>query len=346
MGHVKGGSVATYHDVHYTAFHMYLPGVLRGGGFDVFLQSVHEGWIREFVVEVWKQTAKSLGSTGTRSKVASVGPNDLRTHITSPVPGWTAVIIATPPIEEGLEAVMVAVVFEDGKSRAPHYFMCEAPMFDGAPFMVGKSLEDGRSNLGPMPDLSVEAFLDVIVRSLPHSEEIRRPMTPSKPSSPGRFGGPGVMPTESATSAGIPAAQGPISFASTWKESATILAEETLANLYRLLTARKKALVMKTKKATGLAKKVESYVQFMWTDDDLIVEIQADYSHWGVSVPSQAWPQFEREKLSLPGQKSANFQRLVPISLPHDQKLVALSGIFSVFQNVLEPTGKILESYF
>jgi hypothetical protein len=52
--------------------------------------------------------------------------------------------------------------------------------------------------------------------------------------------------------------------------------------------------MMTAKETKGLAKKTSSYVQFMWNyDGSLIVEVQGDYSYWGLSVQWDRWPPFE-----------------------------------------------------
>jgi hypothetical protein len=140
----------------------------------------------------------------------------------------------------------------------------------------------------------------------------------------------------------IPAVAGPIEFTCTWEDDPHALASESLMNLYRLLNAGGSALVMKTKKTKGLAKKTSSYVQFMWgSDRDFVIEVQGDYSYWGLSVPSSSWPQLERCGLSIPTGGVGNFGRAVSGSATHEQRLQALTDVFGAFAAVLQPTGKI-----
>jgi hypothetical protein len=140
----------------------------------------------------------------------------------------------------------------------------------------------------------------------------------------------------------IPAVAGPIEFVCTWEDDPHALASEALVNLYRLLNAGGSALVMKTKKTKGLGKKTSSYVQFMWgPDHDFVIEVQGDYSYWGLSVPSSAWPQLERCGLSIPTGGVGNFGRAVAGSATHEQRLQALTDVFGAFVAVLQPTGKI-----
>jgi hypothetical protein len=99
---------------------------------------------------------------------------------------------------------------------------------------------------------------------------------------------------------------------------------------------------MNTKKTKGLAKKTSAYVQFMWSsDNDLTIEVQGDYSYWGLSVPSSAWPRFERCGLSIPTEGVGNFGLTIAGSATHDDRLGVLRDVLGAFFEVLRPTGKI-----
>ena len=140
---------------------------------------------------------------------------------------------------------------------------------------------------------------------------------------------------------------GPIAFAVSWSSAASELASAALTNLYRIQTSGGKALVMTAKKTKGLAKKTSSYVQFMWNDDgSLIVEVQGDYSYWGLSVPSDRWPYLESRGLTIPTGGVGNFGLTVPAGVPHEQRLVVLARVFEGFLVVLQPQGKVVESHF
>lgn len=145
----------------------------------------------------------------------------------------------------------------------------------------------------------------------------------------------------------IPSVGGPVAFAVSWSSTPGELASAALTNLYRIHTSGGKALVMTAKKTKGLAKKTSSYVQFMWNDDgSLIVEVQGDYSYWGLSVPSDRWPLLESRGLAIPTGGVGNFGLVVPAVTSHEQRLVVLTGVFEAFQAVLQPQGKVVESHF
>lgn len=162
----------------------------------------------------------------------------------------------------------------------------------------------------------------------------------------GPSGGDSVVPG-GRVGAPIPSVGGPIAFAVSWSSAASELASAALTNLYRIQTSGGKALVMTAKKTKGLAKKTSSYVQFMWNDDgSLIVEVQGDYSYWGLSVPSDRWPYLESRGLTIPTGGVGNFGLTVPAGVPHEQRLVVLARVFEAFLVVLQPQGKVMESHF
>lgn len=162
----------------------------------------------------------------------------------------------------------------------------------------------------------------------------------------GPSGGGSVAPGDG-VGAQIPSVGGPIAFAVSWSSAPGELASAALTNLYRIHTSGGKALVMTAKKTKGLAKKTSSYVQFMWNDDgSLIVEVQGDYSYWGLSVPSDRWPHLESRGLTIPTGGVGNFGLTVPAGVPHEQRLAVLAGVFEAFLVVLQPQGKVVESHF
>jgi hypothetical protein len=167
--------MATYHEVHYLAFHLYLPRALGEGGLATFITATDEEILPEYLMEIWKLSAQVVGATEGEPRIGLVEPKDFRTHVAKPLPGWTAVIFTTPKVEQGLEAVMVAVTFENSQSGEFQYFTLEAPVHNEGPPMVGQWDSTGRHNLGPLNTLSVESFLDVIVQQLPSRAGSRDP---------------------------------------------------------------------------------------------------------------------------------------------------------------------------
>ena len=145
----------------------------------------------------------------------------------------------------------------------------------------------------------------------------------------------------------IPVVTGPLTSIANWDASPAVLAAETVSNLYRVRASDGSAMVMSARKAKGLGKKTSSYVQFMWNNDDsLIVELQADYSYWGLSIPSSAWPLLDGAGLLRPDGTSANFHLLIPADATHGDRLHCIERVFAAFINVLQPSGKVELSSF
>ena len=370
------GTVATYHDIHYGTFHIGLPHLVLSESFGDFVDALLEHKLPELLTGVWAQVATTLNNGKKPSVGQLVSPSDFQIFIDEPDPDWTTVLIVTPKVMGGLEAAMVAVLFNDELKSKPLYFTCEAPAIAGSPFMIGQLKGAGdRSNLGPMFDLSIDAMFafvrgrvpripDVSVQQIPHAGQrtllevpdidaiLRMSDESAESSNPlsgnARIGEESNQQNYSANALRnhLPRVSGPIHFGQAWSAQPHELASEALTNLYRLAQLGGSALVMSTKKAKGLGRKVSSYVQFMWTDDGLLVEIQGDYSYWGLAISSQYWPRFEVSGMSIPTGGIGNFMRVIPVSASHDQRLQALTDVFSAFALVLEPSGKISVSHF
>lgn len=145
----------------------------------------------------------------------------------------------------------------------------------------------------------------------------------------------------------IPIVEGEVTSKLRWEASPHELANDAVLNLYRLHTRGGTAMVLTATKAKGLGKRTSSYVQFMWNPDtSLIVEVQADYSYWGLSVPSSSWPLLDAAGLMRPNSDSANFHLVIPAHASREECVAQLSGVFESFQRVLQPSGRIRISSF
>lgn len=375
--------MASYHDVHYQTFHFALPQIVLTDGFEHFVDALVGQRLPEMLTGVWSHVAKTLNDGRRPPKDQVVVPSTFKVVIDEPDPNWTTVLIVTPPVRQGLEAAMVAVLFDDEFQHTPLYFTCEAPALPDAPYMIGRWTDVGqRSNLGPLFDVSVEAMLAFATNQVPRTNEGRTPRQRAEMAGRGpreipdiddilgigdapsgssdstslgnlrgnqRIGDPpprSTPTTTNPTGPGLPKVSGPIKFDCTWSDEPRELASEALTNLYRLAGAGGKALVMTAKKARGLGRKVSSYVQFMWSDEGLLVEIQGDYSYWGLSVPSRYWAQFESCGMSIPTGGVGNFRRQIGPGADHGERLQALTDVFGAFLAVLDPSGRIEVTHF
>lgn len=327
---------------------------------------------------------RAVAEFGGDNDLIDVGPRSFSPVASRGPDGRVALVIETPQVRGRVQASAVVALFDESTSDSLlRYFTCEAPSQSGQPWMVGEWSADGsRHNLGVISDPTPSGLLkfvgsktgfvpttdrrparprhaDITVRELPDvdallnerlgPENVRGSDSPRSRNLGGkgpRIGGE-VAQTTSHDPHGspIPVVAGPISFSSSWSSEPPVLASDALMNLYRLANAGGSAMVMTTKKTKGLAKRTSSYVQFMWNDDrSLIVEIQGDYSYWGVSVLSSSWPLLERCGLSIPTGGVGNFGRIVPASSSHEDRLQALTDVFGAFVTVIQPTGKIIPS--
>lgn len=354
-----------YHDTHYMFFYRTLPDALRGVIFDELLAASKNGEGHAYMIGFWRATAKfvsGVGPFGTLPRELDLTRDDFNVSVLSPASGWTFLVITGPPVKGGLEALVAVAAFTDADpTQSLKYYTCEAPAMSGAPWMIGMwHADSSRGNLGAIDDVSNMGMVDFVCSHLglqnstgSSFDSLQQP----KRASENPFSkGPDTFKDflESTTGAAsrselvsIPEGSGPLVNSMTWDNSPSDLAQEAVMNLYRLRSAGKTAFVMSAKKVSGLSKTVSSYVQFMWLEDDaLVVEIQADYSYWGLSIPSSAWSNLEGAGLARPNGKDLNFHLLIPAGVDPSERLNVLAGVFDAFQTVMRPAKKIQQSNF
>lgn len=160
--------VASYHDVHYQTFHLALPQIVLTDAFEHFLNAVLDHQLPKMLVKIWNHVAKTLSDGSQAHADLLVIPQDFQVVIDEPDPDWTTVLVITPPVRAGLEAIMIAVLFDDEFKHKPLYFTCEAPATPESPYMIGQLTNVGqRSNLGPIFEVSVESMLSFVARQVP-----------------------------------------------------------------------------------------------------------------------------------------------------------------------------------
>jgi hypothetical protein len=324
---------SSFHQTHYRFFYMTLPSMLRSEIFSEVLNAINEGTGNQFLVGFWRATARQVYQLpmGTPlPREIDLTRNDFSAHAMSPQRGMTFLLLTGPAPRGPVEAGCAVAVLEDARPiETLRYFTCEAPMEPEFPWMVGEWFADGgRANLGGISDISAQGMYNFVAQRLGINAPAPVDRTTQLLGSTGR-------------------AMNQIGFTTDWSSSPAQLAQDASSNLERLLTTGGKALVMSTKKTKGLAKKTASYVQFMWNEDgSLIVEIQADYSYWRVGVPESHFAYIRENGLSIPSSQSENFALLIPSGVTPEHRTATLEKVFQVFVNVIQPTGKILESHF
>lgn len=179
-------------------------------------------------------------------------------------------------------------------------------------------------------------------------ERVGAPQAGSQPIATGKLGSTfRSLEDDPASSHSIPLVAGAITSNLKWEATPLDLANDAALNLYRLHSRGGTALVLSATKAKGLGKKTSSYVQFMWNPDtSLIVEVQADYSYWGLSIPSSSWPILNAAGLKQPDSESANFHLMISAGAIREERVAQLSRVFESFQRVLQPSGRIKISSF
>jgi len=358
-------NMTQYHDTHYMFFFQLLPKMLRSEMFDKILSASKDGNGHAIMIGFWRTAAKivsGVGPTGTLPRELDLTRDDFSVSVMTPANGWTFLVTTGPPVKGGLEALVSVAAFTDAEPiQSLKYYTCEAPAMSGAPWMIGMwNADSSRGNLGVIDDVSITGMVNFVCRHL-GLQSSPAPRVNSLPDlrydSENPFSkGSETFKTflESSDSAAlgsesisIPEGSGPATNSMTWNDSPSDIAQEAVQNLYRVRTAGNTAFVMSAKKASGLSKTVSSYVQFMWLEDDaLIVEIQADYSYWGLSIPSSAWANLERAGLARPNGKDANFRLSIPAEVDPSERLNILVGVFDAFQRVMRPAKKIQLSSF
>jgi hypothetical protein len=322
-----------YHQTHYQFFYFMLPGMLRSQIFSEVLNGVREGTGNQYMVGFWRATARQVYKIPMGAPLPSevdFTRDDFTAAIIYPNQSTTFLVMTGPAPRGPVEAGCVVAAFENARPQETlRYFSTESPMDPEYPWMVGEWMaEGGRSNLGVIADTSANGLCNFV------ADRLGIAVAPVVDRSTQLLGSTGR-------------AMNKIGFATDWSSSPAQLAQDASSNLERLLATGGKALVMSTKKTKGLAKKTASYVQFMWNSDgSLIVEIQADYSYWRVSVPSSHYPLIKQSGLSIPTVQTENFSLLVPPGATRETRIATLEKVFTVFATVIQPTGKILESHF
>ena len=354
-----------YHRTHYMFFYELLPKMLRSEMFDEIITAAKDGKGHAIMIGFWRTAAKivsGVGLTGTLPRELDFTRDDFSVTLLNPAKGWTFLVTTGPPVKGGLEALVSVAAFKDvDPIPSLKYYTCEAPAQPGSPWMIG--IWHGafhRGNLGIIYDVSITGMVDFVCNHLglqsspaPRGNSLPDPRLDSEnPFSKGPGTSKPFFDTSSSTTSGsgsgsIPKGSGPVTNSMTWGDSPFDIAQEAVQNLYRLRSAGKTAFVMSAKKASGLSKTVSSYVQFMWLEDDaLVVELQADYSYWGLSIPSSAWANLEAAGLARPNGKELNFHLSIPAGVDPSERLNVLAGVFDAFQTVMRPAKKIQQSSF
>ena len=292
--------------------------------------------------EMWSARAAELvAEHGGTDDLDQVDSEDFTTVVFDSFEGQAALFIIPPASGHASEVEWVMAVY-DGKLHDSEwrYFTCVASVERDGPGTFIEWLADGsRINRGEVPG---RMFGEVFVSSF--AEFIQMVCVETgfqlRPEFRGGWDAMYEMPEDDET---LDSEEAPvITIASTWADSAEVIANEVLVNMDRIKGAGNYLILRGT--ATGLLQPVETFMQFIWNRANLQVEIKANYSYFGLAIPPAKARVFENCGLNLMRDQNGSpivFFTKVPISASPDERLVAVSRAVGAFLGVLRPEGVI-----
>ena len=298
-------SISSYGQIHYATFHRILPTALFGGELSSFIRACDAQLQGSILLKLWGDTEFNVSD-----KSFPVLFDDLFNE-------YRLIVIGLPPPEAGPQARLIGLWFDsrdpDGTLR---YFVSEKPVEDDYfGDGLGEWNRDGtRKNFGPYclaAQMTSEAFISAIQK---HCGFQVSDQTSQKENS------------ESIT----------------WHSDSSKIAIDAVERLRDLQQAGKSVLILSAKTADGLKSTVSTYLQFKIVNKKkLLVEVQGDYSYWGVSVPSGDWHNFATLGFSTPSSINGNFS-ITYTDFRDDEPLkVWLSQAIRQMQQVIKPCGDI-----
>ena len=310
-------SIGSYGQIHYATFHRILPTALFGGELSSFIWACDSQLQGSIILKLWGDTEFNVSD-----KSFPVLFDDLFNE-------HRLIVIGLPPPEDGPQARLIGLWFDsrdpDGTLR---YFVSEKPVEDD---YFGDGLgewdRDGnRKNFGPYclaTQMTSDAFIAAIQK---------------------RCGFQVSDQTSQKENAINPGTEQQIENSEriTWQSDSSKIAIDAVERLRNLQQIGKSVLILSAETADGLKSKVSTYLQFKIVNKKkLLVEVQGDYSYWGVSVPSGEWHNFVTLGFSSPSSINGNFS-ITYTDFRNDEPLkVWLSQAIQQMQQVIKPCGDI-----
>lgn len=335
--------------------------MLRSEILNTFIEASRRGDGHAMLVGFWRTAARVVSGVGAHGRIpdeVSLTRGDFTSISRDPSPGWTSLVMAGPTVRGPIQAGCAVAIFQNARpSETLRYFTLEAPTDPDLPWMVGEWRSDGsRANLGSITDVSTTSAMEKFVTQFlgldaisdqAHLSPTNRPRSQTNESIDWRAEGAQAMEKalQGLRDRGGSAARSREGI--TWESSPSVIASDTVDQLLSIRASGGKALVMSAASVRGLMQETSSYVQFMWKrNGSLITEIQADYSYWGVTIPSSSWPELMNAGMEMPSSRSANFHQTIPKKTTSGDLIVRLTKVFAAFQSVIQPTGSIERSNF
>ena len=301
-------------------FHSMLPNAIRGELRELFLDAVHKNEGAHILVGLWRGIAKSVVGA-VRPSFLDLSAEDF-TVVSIPTQSSSILIlITTPPIRGPLEAAHVAILINETNPAAEvKYLVCEAPAIAGGPWMIGGWSGPGkRSNFGVIADADARTFLQCVSELLDLDIGDENSI---------------LNESESSTESLNP----------NWETPAIDIAMLVVDWLENELTQSGQGVILAAETTAGAVKPASTYLQIFWdfeNSGDLLVEIQGDYSYWGLAVPSSLWPQLLEVGINRPDVANPNFHCQIPASTSSKDMAERTVQIIKTFIEVFRPVGTI-----
>lgn len=359
-------STSRYGQVHYFTFHRILPTKLFDSGLISFIKSCESKRQGAMILKLWGETEFEVSAKSFPLLFDDVFEK------------YRLIVIGLPPPEETPQGRLIAVWFE---TRDPdstlRYFVSEKPVEDELfGDVLGEWSRDGsHRNFGPYclaGQVTVGTFVAAIQKhcgftSTGHISS-KKNVDESKTNSPVQKSNDNqsamnrdrvrqevrkriakrtdaLQDTDrKATHRAVPT-EDPEKLI--WQSNPSEIATDAVARLRNMQQIGKSVMILSAETAEGLQSIVSTYLQFkIINKKKVLVEVQGDYSYWGVSVPSGEWHNFATLGFSTPSSINGNFS-ITYKDLRDDEPLkVWLSQVIQLMQQVIKPRGDIGIRFF
>ena len=344
-------SISSYGQIHYFTFHRILPASLFGGELSSFIRACESERQGSIILKLWGDTEFNVSDKSFPLLFDSL----LNEH--------RLIVIGLPPPEDTPQARLIGLWFDsqdpDGTLR---YFVSEKPVeedFFGD--VLGEwDREGAHKNFGPYcpaDKMTSGAFIAAIQKrcGFPATDKTSNKENAIKPVNQdrirqevrNRIAKRIDVEQETDLSAEHQTTLDEDSKKIAWQSDSPKIATDAVARLRNLQQIGKSVMIFSAETADGLQSTVSTYLQFkVLNKKKLLVEVQGDYSYWGVSVPSGEWHNFATLGFSTPSSINGNFSITYKDFRDDEPLTVWLSQVIRLMQQVIKPRGEIGIRFF
>ena len=359
-------SISRYGQVHYFTIHRILPTTLFDNGLISFIKSCESKRQGAIILKLWGETEFEVSAKSFPLMFDDVFDK------------YRLIVIGLPPPEETPQGRLIALWFE---TRDPdstlRYFVSEKPVEDElVGDVLGEWSRDGsHRNFGPYclaGQVTVGTFIAAIQKHcgfpstghIPSKKNVgKSKISPQRQKSNDAESTvtrdqirqevrnriarrtDAVQDIDLKATHGVAPTEDPGKL--TWQSDPSKIATDAVTRLRNLQQISKSVMIFSAETAGGLQSIVSTYLQFkVINKKKVLVEVQGDYSYWGVSVPSGEWHNFATLGFSTPSSINGNFS-ITYKDLRDDEPLkVWLSQVIQLMQHVIKPRGDIGIRFF